>query len=126
MSIVAPRMSEKSRRRRLKTIATAETRNNVCSVFWNRAGGNKSRNGTKGSQGSGRIRTWLTTRTAIASVFTMIVRFFGRSVPEHFSGFQDGLESEGAISGAPAEAMELSFPFQFGATTAASATFSAP
>src|SRR4051812_27144418 len=107
MSIVAPRMSENSRRRRLKTIARAETRKNVCSVFWNRAGGNKSRNGTKGSQGSGRIRTWLTTRTAIASVFTMIVRLFGRSVPEDFSGFHDGLDSEIAVSDldAPAAAM---------------------
>src|SRR3954453_897272 len=28
----------------------------------------------------------------------MIVRFFGRSVPEHFSGFQDGFDTGGALS----------------------------
>ena len=51
-------ISENNRSRRLKTIASADTRNNVWSVFWNRTGGNTSRNGTNGSHGSGRMRTW--------------------------------------------------------------------
>src|SRR4051794_5445660 len=36
------------------------------------------------------MRTWLTSRTTTARTLTMMVRFSGRSVPRHFSGFNDG------------------------------------
>src|SRR4051794_41891910 len=99
--MVVPMIRENRRIRRLKMIASAETKNSACSVLWKRTGGKKAKKKRNGSHGSGKKRTWLTTSTGIASVFTMIGRVFGRSVPARLSGLQDGF---GAGSGGPATA----------------------
>src|SRR3954451_19532673 len=110
--MVVPMIRENRRIRRLKMIASAETKNSACSVLWKRTGGNKSKKERNGSHGSGKMRTWLTTSTAIASVFTMIARFFGRSVPAHFSGFQDGFGA-GSMAAETDERSGLMAQFSF-------------
>src|ERR1700744_5296850 len=88
-SIVAPKMTDAMRILRLKTIASAETRNTVCNVCLKSSGGIESIGGINDNHGSGNILTWLVKRSAIASTLTRIVKLVGRPVPLHLSGFHD-------------------------------------